>query len=83
MTSEISTHCALRNHKFEMSPSKYTNVTMDWRLNHLGRLDSPAARMFNRLEAAWFKTPFYAKNYVMCDQLGRNSIKIWESVRWG
>ena len=60
----------------EIPPSKYTNVTMDWRLNHLGRLDSPAARMFNRLEAAWFKTPFYARNYVMCDQLGRNSTDI-------
>ena len=60
----------------EIPPSKYTNVTMDWRLNHLGRLDSAAARMFNRLEAAWFKTPFYVKNYVMCDQLGCNSTDI-------
>ena len=42
---------------------------MDWRLNHLGRLDTAAALMFNKLEAMWFNTPFYAKNYVMCDQV--------------
>ena len=42
---------------------------MDWRLNELGRVKTGAAQMFNKLEARWFATPFYAKKYVMCDQI--------------
>ena len=50
---------------------KYTQVTMDWRLNQLGRLDTVAAMMFNKLEARWFTKNEYAKSYVMCDQGGQ------------
>ena len=44
---------------------------MDWRLNQLGRLDTVAALMFNKLEARWFTKNEYAKSYVMCDQGGQ------------
>ena len=44
---------------------------MDWQLNQLGRLDTAAALMFNKLEARWFTKNEYAKSYVMCDQGGQ------------
>lgn len=49
---------------------KYCKVDMDWRLNCLGKIDTPQAKMMNALEKVWYDNyTFHPDHFIMCDQL--------------
>ena len=48
---------------------KYNFVPLSWRKETLGKLDTSAAVLFNKLEEAWFQNYEFKDNWVLCDQL--------------
>lgn len=48
-----------------MTPS----LNWKWRLEELGKIDSPQAELMNRVEGAWAKKQTFGDRYISCDML--------------
>jgi len=62
------TRCPTTIAPWELS-YKYTHVDFTWRNEVLGKLDTPAAKLINACEEAWFRDWCWGDNWILCDQL--------------
>jgi len=62
------TRCPTTIAPWELS-YKYTHVDFTWRTGVLGKLDTPAAKLVNDCEEAWFRNWCWGDNWILCDQL--------------
>ena len=48
---------------------KYNFVPLSWRKEILGKLETSAAALINKVEEVWFRNYLWADNWILCDQL--------------
>ena len=48
---------------------KYNFVPLSWRKEILGKLETSAAALINKLEEVWFRNYLWGDNWILCDQL--------------
>ena len=48
---------------------KYNFVPLTWRKEILGKLETSAAALINKLEEVWFRNYLWGDNWILCDQL--------------
>lgn len=59
---------------------KYNHVELSWRKEILGALDTPAAKLINKLEQVWFDNWPWGDNWILCDQLAMVAALDKESI---
>jgi len=63
------TRCPTTLATWELS-YKYNFIPLSWRREVLGKIDTPQAKMINRLEQVWFEGDWpWGENWILCDQL--------------
>eukprot|EP00088_Acartia_fossae_P021698 TRINITY_DN23055_c0_g1_i1.p1 TRINITY_DN23055_c0_g1~~TRINITY_DN23055_c0_g1_i1.p1 ORF type:complete len:324 (-),score=29.24 TRINITY_DN23055_c0_g1_i1:62-1012(-) len=59
---------------------KYVKLTMQWRNQNLKTMDTPAAKLINKLEQVWFDDYPWGDHWILCDQLAMTACLHPESV---